>query len=304
MHWKPGRGPVTGFVGIHHRNVAITRGARFVHHGGRWRRLAAVTALAAPIAVIVVGGASFFADGYVNLAAPVCGGVTDAGCQLSMVDVPAGDGETVPQCVQYCPWDAAAGQPPQTPPQPASAVPVAPEGQPATEPPASAPTPPDQVVAALPAGLTAAAPDGSQLYTISIQSAPDAGGKCVDVPDQQFTPDASLQLWSCNGTSAQAFSYDAAKKNLAIGGLCVDNGGGSAQSGDPVRLAVCNGTAGQTWYIRQNGNYVEFVGVNERCMDVKDAATEDHTPLIAWPCHGQANQSWTMHPAAQAAAAK
>jgi hypothetical protein len=111
-------------------------------------------------------------------------------------------------------------------------------------------------------------------------------------------------LWSCNGTSAQTFSYDAVKKNLAIGGLCVDNGDGGAQPGDPVRLAACNGTAGQTWYIRQNGNYVEFVGVNERCMDVKDASTEDHTPLIAWPCHGQANQSWTMHPAAQAAAAQ
>lgn len=302
-NWRPGRGPVTGVVGVGHRNVAIARGQRFVRHNGRWRRVVAVTALTGAVAVVVVGGVNYYADGYVSLAGPACGGVTDAGCQLSLADVPAGDGETVPQCVQYCPWDGAPGQAlASTAPavvEPVTRVPAEPATPATTEPPRE--TPPAVIAATAPAEVETAPSEDAKNYSISVQSAPDAGGKCIDVPDRQLVPGTTLQVWTCNGSSAQTFAYDTAKKNLAIGPLCVDTG---TQPGDALRLAPCSGAASQTWYIRQNGDYVEFVNAEDRCLDVKDAATEDGTPLIAWPCHGQANQSWTMHPGAQAAAAK
>jgi hypothetical protein len=294
---RPGRGPITGFVGVHRRNVAIHRGQRFLRHNGRWHRVVAVTALTGVVAVIVVGGANYFADGYLDLPPYACGGATDAGCQLTMADVPASDGETVPQCVQYCPWDAASAPPVAAASsgvaEPVTRIPA----EPAAEPPAA----PASEVAAAPADLGT---DAEQVYAIALQSAPEAGGKCADVPEQQFMQGMALQLWSCNGTAAQSFTYDTAKKTLAIGGFCVDAGGEAAEPGDALRLSPCKDAASQTWYIRQNGGYVEFVGNGEVCMDVKDAASDDGTPLIAWPCHGQANQSWSMRPAAQAAAAK
>jgi hypothetical protein len=293
---------VTGVVGVRHRNVAIVRGPRFVRHNGRWRRVVTVTALTGAAAIIVVGGANFYADGYVSLAGPACGGVTDAGCQLSLVDAPTGDGGTVPQCVQYCPWDVAPGQAlASTPPvdEPVTRVPAEPAAPATVEPPRE--TGPAVIAATAPSEAAAPASEEAKNYSISIQSAPEGGGKCIDVPDQQFVPGTSLQVWSCNGSSAQTFAYDSAKKNLTIGSLCVDTG---ADPGDALRLSPCSGAASQTWYIRQNGDYVEFVSADDRCMDVKDAATEDGTPLIAWPCHGQANQSWTMHAAPQAAAAQ
>jgi len=293
---RPGHGPVAGFVKIHRRNVSIIRGARFVRRNGRWRRVVPVTVLVAPAAILVVGGASYFADGYVDLAGPTCAGVTDNGCQLSLANVPTNDGDTVPQCVQYCAWDnaSAAAAPVAEPAAPEDTATTAPTAAPAVATPA-----PEPVTLA----VTPEAPvNYAQTYAINIQGAPESGGKCVGVPSRPIAQGMALQLGPCGGVSAQTFSYDSVNKRLAIGGLCVDTADGTAKAGDPLRLAPCNGRPSQTWYIRQNAAYVEFVGINGLCIDTPNTTAPDPKPLIAATCHGQASQSWTMHAAVQAAA--
>src|SRR5260370_33780571 len=44
---------------------------------------------------------------------------------------------------------------------------------------------------------------------ITLQSAPDGGGKCIDVPRSEFKAGIRLQMWDCNETAAQAFSLEA-----------------------------------------------------------------------------------------------
>lgn len=288
---RPNQRPVTGLVNVNHRKVAVFRGQRYVQRSGRWHRLRSVSALSAAVAVVVVAGVNYFADGYIDLPAPACGGFTDDGCRLSMANVASDDGESIPQCMQYCPWDAAEQTAALAAPavaDPASAAvvePVTRVGGDSGLGPRLAPVAP-----------AAPAQDAAKIYAIRLQSAPDAGGKCVDVPNGKFNVGATLRAMPCNGAAAQTFAYDASKKSLAAGGFCVDAGSGAAPH-SPLRLAACNGGPSQTWYIRQNGDYVEFVGIDGLCMEAVTAANTPESPLIAASCHGQASQSWTMHAA-------
>ena len=91
---------------------------------------------------------------------------------------------------------------------------------------------------------------------MAIQSHPDLGGKCIDVPNAQFSQGARLQMWACAsivwgqpntevtlgivrksgrsdirvrlgdsatpGPLAQVFTYDEASQQIKIGSLCVE----------------------------------------------------------------------------------
>lgn len=60
-------------------------------------------------------GAQYYAPyGYVSLPAPECTGVTEDGCELRWQEVPTEEGDTVLQCVAFCPVE----QPPAPPPPP------------------------------------------------------------------------------------------------------------------------------------------------------------------------------------------
>src|SRR3954466_13740666 len=106
-----------------------------------------------------------------------------------------------------------------------------------------------------------------------IQSHPDVGSKCLDIPYGRFVIGMRVQSWDCNNANAQIFSYDAESQELKIGALCVESWGrGIAQ--DPVGLGTCNRAARQLWKMVQAGNYYQISGVNGLCLNVRGAAKE------------------------------
>jgi hypothetical protein len=93
-------------------------------------------------------------------------------------------------------------------------------------------------------------------YRMVIQSPPDVGGRCIDVPNSQFVRGMRVQLWDCNKTIAQTFSYDDTNQQLMIGDLCVESWGrGDPQDG--VGLGSCSGQANQHWKMTASGNSSE-----------------------------------------------
>jgi hypothetical protein len=95
---------------INNVNVNVVRGGRFINWGGRAVRIVGIAALAVAVpavATIVVGGTTYYANGYPAIAATpaVCTGITSEGCELRIVEVPLEDGGVAPVCVQYCPWE-------------------------------------------------------------------------------------------------------------------------------------------------------------------------------------------------------
>jgi hypothetical protein len=129
---------------------------------------------------------------------------------------------------------------------------------------------------------------------ITIQSAPDGGGKCIDVPNGELKAGIRLQMFDCKDTPAQIFSFDATTARLTFGSLCVDASGGRGQPGDPLQLAQCNGSPSQAWKAEASGNFVKLVGINGLCFDITNYSKDNGAPLAIWRCHGGSNQSWVL----------
>jgi hypothetical protein len=124
-----------------------------------------------------------------------------------------------------------------------------------------------------------------------IQSHPDAGGKCLDVPNRQFVPGMRLQTWDCNNTAGQTFSYDETSQQLTIDNLCVeDRGGGNPQ--DSVGLGNCNGGANQHWMMVASGDYYRIVGAKDLCVAI--AAAGNGTALNVANCQNSQSQLWAL----------
>jgi hypothetical protein len=79
------------------RIVIYRNGRRFWVNNG-WRTLVPIAAITG----FAVGATMFYPDGYVPIPAPACTGVTADGCQLRWQQVPAEEGGSEFQCVQFC----------------------------------------------------------------------------------------------------------------------------------------------------------------------------------------------------------
>lgn len=94
----PTRG--AGRAVIRGQNYSVWRSGYRVRHGGGWRTFVALSVLGA----IVIGSSQYYPYAYLSASAPYCEGLTEDGCQLVWQDVQTIEGDVIPQCVAYCPW--------------------------------------------------------------------------------------------------------------------------------------------------------------------------------------------------------
>ena len=94
----PTRG--AGRAVIRGQNYSVWRSGYRVRHGGGWRTFVALSVLGA----IVIGSSQYYPYAYLSSPAPYCEGLTEDGCQLVWQDVQTIEGDVIPQCVAYCPW--------------------------------------------------------------------------------------------------------------------------------------------------------------------------------------------------------
>ncbi len=80
------------------------------------------------------------------------------------------------------------------------------------------------------------------------------GGKCVDVAGASSTNGAAVQLYDCNGTSAQDWTVGSDGSLRALG-KCMDVASAGTADGSLVQLYDCNGTNAQKWTV-SNGELV------------------------------------------------
>ncbi|MFJ5230357.1 ricin-type beta-trefoil lectin domain protein [Kitasatospora sp. NPDC088391] len=120
-----------------------------------------------------------------------------------------------------------------------------------------------------------------------------ATGKCMDVPWGNAVDGAALEIWDCNGTSAQNFT---AKDDgtVRFSTKCLDAKGASTANGTTVQLLTCSGGANQQWIPRADGSLLN--PVSGRCVDIPYGLPDNGTQLQLWDCNGGTNQSWTVIP--------
>src|ERR1035437_8340254 len=89
-----------GRAAIQGHNYSVWRGRHRVRHGGGWRTFGALSALGARI----IGSNQYYPYTYISAPENYCEGLTEDGCELMWQDVETIEGDVVPQCVAYCPW--------------------------------------------------------------------------------------------------------------------------------------------------------------------------------------------------------
>lgn len=117
------------------------------------------------------------------------------------------------------------------------------------------------------------------------------GGKCVDVAGANPANGTKVDIYTCNGTAAQAWTVSGGTVQAL--GKCMDIAAAGTTNGTKVQLYDCNGTGAQQWtHNAQN----EFVNpASGKCLDATGQSSADGTQLQIWSCTGTANQLWTVN---------
>ncbi|MFF7443800.1 ricin-type beta-trefoil lectin domain protein [Streptomyces sp. NPDC008122] len=134
-------------------------------------------------------------------------------------------------------------------------------------------------------GTTAGAPTGPMT---------GLAGKCLDVAGAATADGTPVQLYTCNGTTAQRWTLSADGTVRALG-KCLDVTGAATADGTKVQLYTCNGTGAQRWSYDPGTHDVVNTAAN-KCLDVTGNTSADGTRTQIWTCTGGANQKWTHQP--------
>jgi len=118
------------------------------------------------------------------------------------------------------------------------------------------------------------------------------GGKCVDVAGSNTADGTHIQLYTCNGTNAQKWTWNSGDSTIRALGKCMDVSGGGSANGTRVQLWTCNGTGAQAWQVRSDGSILN--PQSGRCLDDPAQNTANGTQLQIYDCNGTVAQVWHM----------
>jgi hypothetical protein len=114
-------------------------------------------------------------------------------------------------------------------------------------------------------------------------------GKCADDYTGSSANGTKVDLWDCNNTGAQQWTYT--NGTLQTNGKCLDITGAGTANGTLAELWDCNGGANQQWE-PTNGTLVN--PASGKCLDDPGFSTTNGTQLDIWSCDGGANQQWKL----------
>ncbi|MDH6137827.1 beta-glucanase (GH16 family) [Kitasatospora sp. MAA4] len=118
------------------------------------------------------------------------------------------------------------------------------------------------------------------------------GGLCLDDRSANTADLNPVQVYTCNGSAAQQWTFVQAGTTLHVLGKCLDVNGGGTANGTTVDLYTCNSTGAQVWIPRSDGSL--YNPQSNRCLDDTGWSTSPGTQVQIWDCAGSANQQWKL----------
>jgi Ricin-type beta-trefoil lectin domain/Putative Ig domain len=114
-------------------------------------------------------------------------------------------------------------------------------------------------------------------------------GKCLDNSGAAVTNGNKVDIWTCNNTVAQMWTFSGGA--LSVQGKCLDD---SSQGGTNSKLVIwtCNGHAAQTWTHKSNGEYV--LKLNGLCLTDPSGSSVNGTQVQIRTCNAFADQKWSL----------
>jgi chitinase len=115
-------------------------------------------------------------------------------------------------------------------------------------------------------------------------------GLCLDDRSASTANFNPVQVYTCNGTSAQSWTVGAGN-TLQVLGKCLDVNAAGTANGTLVDLYDCNGTGAQVWTPQSNGELVN--PESGKCLDDTGFGGAG-TQVQIWACADSANQQWDI----------
>jgi len=155
-------------------------------------------------------------------------------------------------------------------------------------------------IAALAAGITGAT---LGIAGLSLGVAPAASaatttgqitgyqGLCLDDRGALTTNLNPVQVYTCNGTTAQQWTVDSTANTVKTLGKCLDVNAAGTANGTVVDLYDCNGTGAQVWVPQSNGELLN--PSSGKCLDDTGHGGSG-TQAQIWSCTASTNQQWTL----------
>jgi hypothetical protein len=136
------------------------------------------------------------------------------------------------------------------------------------------------------------------LVTSAISNAQSVAGpitgvanKCLDNQAARAVNRNKVQLYTCNGTVAQAWTLPG-DDTIRVQGYCLDVAGGNVNPRTLVQIYSCNGTAAQKWTVKSDGTIL-----NSRsglCLDDQYRQANDGNIIWMYQCNQTIAQKWTI----------
>ncbi|MFE9769087.1 ricin-type beta-trefoil lectin domain protein [Streptomyces sp. NPDC005808] len=117
-------------------------------------------------------------------------------------------------------------------------------------------------------------------------------GKCLDVAGGSSANGTAVQLYDCNGSTAQTWTVKADGSVQSLG-KCLDVTSASTADGAQLQLYDCNGTGAQRWTYNSTTGEVVNTAAN-KCLDVTGNSSANGARAQIWTCTGAANQKWHL----------
>jgi hypothetical protein len=142
-------------------------------------------------------------------------------------------------------------------------------------------------------GNDGAGPRNVTVHGIATNPAPGEvlgpAAKCLDIRGSGTADGTAVQIYQCNGSAAQQWTYgnDQTLRGL---GKCLDVYGSGTANATRVQLWTCNGTGAQTWTLQANGSLRN--PRSGRCLDLPGGNSGNGTTLQIYDCNWTPAQGW------------
>ena len=159
---------------------------------------------------------------------------------------------------------------------------------------------------------TAGGASGSVSFTWTVTMAPGqgpagpvrlaTGGKCLNDVGNRSADGTQADIWTCNGSTAQQWTY-VQDGTLRIHGKCLVPPSSSPASGAKVVLASCTGAPVQQWWLAYPRSISPSLGAipvtllnpaSGMCLSDTGWSTTNGTRVVVGSCNGFKNQAWTL----------
>jgi glucose/arabinose dehydrogenase len=115
-------------------------------------------------------------------------------------------------------------------------------------------------------------------------------GKCVDIYQAATADGTPTTLYTCKGSTNQAWTPSTDDGTLRSLGKCLDARGTAIKTA--AVLWTCNGSPGQKWTPRADGALINTA--SGLCLDASGGSSANGTKLIIYTCNGGTNQKWVL----------